>query len=138
MAGEDGDGAIIVLHVQGLGRVAAWTGQETVATMDVDFRHKQSGEELRQFGGAPAQFYDNNVARGKRDAVQIQKILRLLGVTYNDADNGAMISRSWRSLTMPERAPTLLGRKMENCLTLGPEIFSVVLVAASMSDPLYL
>jgi len=90
MAAEDSAGAFLILNMESKGGIAAGSGEQGKAAVDVHLGHEKCSKELAELGCAFLQFYHHEITGGKGDFFGGEKILDATGVAYDQADDGGI------------------------------------------------
>ena len=67
---------------------AAWSYEQRICEMDIDFGHHQCGEQLYQLGGHFSHFHHHDFANPKSDVSFPKQFLYATWVTHDNSGDG--------------------------------------------------
>src|SRR2546423_3909712 len=123
--------------MQAQGGEPARMRQERIGEMHIHLGHQQRRQEFRQLRRHLAQLHHYHRADAVSDIVLLEQFftcsgsLTMIRAMAESVDSEMLIATTWvlwvwSSFTTSIIAPTLFGKKIENCLTSGPSIFELV------------
>ena len=86
-ASQNGNGAIVVVHMERERCLLAWAHEEGVCEVDIDFRHEERRKKFSQIRRHFAHFHNHDFAHPEGDVVLTEQFLDACRVAHDDTRN---------------------------------------------------